>query len=264
MALLAPGAALIGAGLVAQATNQLPRLRELVPHPGRHHRVASRHRQPRQRVGKRPAVRCRIRDQATCLDLACDAVETGADRTTRLGIVRPGRATQGLEEQVETRRTISCGEPVPGDHQVRGCLEQLLLLVAEHPQGEFGVEFRVVAALSCELPVLVVLDEMVIRVARERQGVEPQRVHHRHLQKPQVGVRGPKMREVELEGRCGRARSSPRRRDRQGRPALDGRCGHVGGRQRIVHGRAARRQTRGCDRCLWRPQDRLRHSETTR
>ena len=31
------------------------------------------------------------------------------------------------------------------------------------------VKFRVVAAVALELPVLVVLDEMVIRVARERQ-----------------------------------------------------------------------------------------------
>ena len=75
----------------------------------------------------------------------------------------------------------------------------MLLLVPEHAQCQFSVEFWVVAALSCELPVLVVLDETVIRVARERQGVEPQRVHRRHLQQPQAGAGGPQMGEVELD-----------------------------------------------------------------
>ena len=142
---------------------------------------------------------CGISDRATRLQLACDALKAGADRVTRLGEVRPGRAAQGLEEHVESRRPVSCGEPVPGNHQVRGRLEQLLLLVCEHPQGENRVEFRVVPAIAFELPVLVVLDEMVIRVARERQRVEPQRVHRRHLQQPQPGARGLQMGEVELD-----------------------------------------------------------------
>ena len=88
---------------------------------------------------------------------------------------------------------------MPGNHQVRGRLEQLLLLVPEHPQGENSVEFRVVPALAFELRVLVVLHEMVIRVERERQRVDPQRVHRRHLQQPQSGARGLQMGEVELD-----------------------------------------------------------------
>ena len=52
----APLAALLAAGLVAQAPHEPPSRRELMPHPGRHHRVASRHRQPRQRVCQRPAM----------------------------------------------------------------------------------------------------------------------------------------------------------------------------------------------------------------
>ena len=75
----------------------------------------------------------------------------------------------------------------------------MLLLVPEHPQGELRVKFRVVAAIALELPVLVVLDEMVIRVARERQRVEPQSVHRRHLQQPHPRARGSQMGEVELD-----------------------------------------------------------------
>ena len=75
----------------------------------------------------------------------------------------------------------------------------MLLLVPEHPQGELRVKFRVVAAVALELPVLVVLDEMVIRVARERQRIEPQRVHRRHLQQPQSRARGLQMGDVELD-----------------------------------------------------------------
>ena len=141
----------------------------------------------------------RIRDRAMRLQLACGVLQAGADRVTRFGIVRPGRAAQGLEEQAESRRTVSCGEPVPGDQQVRGRVKQLLLLVCEHPQGENRVEFRVVPTIAFELPVLVVLDEMVIRVARERQRVEPQRVYRRHLQQPQPGARGLQVGDVELD-----------------------------------------------------------------
>ena len=57
----APPAALVAAGFVAQAPHEPPSRRELVPHPGRHHRVGPRHRQPRQRVRQRPAVLCRVR-----------------------------------------------------------------------------------------------------------------------------------------------------------------------------------------------------------
>ena len=195
----APGAALLGAGFVSQAPHQPPRLRELVSHPRRHHRVATRHRQPRQCVGERPAVLRGVGDEMARLGVAGHALQAGADGVACLGEGRPGRAAQGLEDQIEARRIAGGSEPVPGSQEVRGRLEQLLLLVPEHPEGQIRVEFRIVATLACELPVLVVLDEAVIRVARERQGVEPQRVHHRHLQQPQPGVGGAQMGDVELD-----------------------------------------------------------------
>ena len=66
--------------------------------------------------------------------------------------------------------------------QVRWHLAKGLLLVDKDLHGESGVQIRVVDAASFELSVLVVLDQVVIRVAREGQGIEHQRIHSRKLQ----------------------------------------------------------------------------------
>ena len=66
-------------------------------------------------------------------------------------------------------------------------------------QGEPRVLFRVVQALALELSVLIVLDKMVIRVAREGEGVEPERVDSRQSQQAQVGTSGLQMGKVELD-----------------------------------------------------------------
>ena len=74
-----------------------------------------------------------------------------------------------------------------------------MLLVLEHPKRQPGVQVRVVALGALERRVLVVLDQMVIRVRRERQRVQPQSVHHRHPQQPQPGSGGLQMGKVELD-----------------------------------------------------------------
>jgi hypothetical protein len=54
---------------------------------------------------------------------------------------------------------------VPGKQQIGGSLLHLLqasLLVAKHLQGQFGIEQRIILAVAQQLPVLVVLDEMVV------------------------------------------------------------------------------------------------------
>ena len=66
---------------------------------------------------------------------------------------------------------------MPGCQQDWWRVEQLFLLVRECLQGEPRVQFRIVQAPALELSVLIVLDQMVIRVAREGQRVEPERVH---------------------------------------------------------------------------------------
>ena len=51
-----PVACRVATGGIAQFLDQHPRFWKLVPHPRRHHRVATRHRQPSQRVRQPPAV----------------------------------------------------------------------------------------------------------------------------------------------------------------------------------------------------------------
>ncbi len=41
------------------------------------------------------------------------------------------------------------------------------------------------------------LDQLVIRVARKGEGIEPQRIHRRQPKKPEIGFRGFQMRKVE-------------------------------------------------------------------
>ena len=74
-----------------------------------------------------------------------------------------------------------------------------MLLVIEHLQRQTGVQIRIVTLGAFERRVLVVLDEMVVRVGRERQRIQPQRVHHRHPQQPQPGSGSLQMGKVELD-----------------------------------------------------------------
>lgn len=50
-----------------------------------------------------------------------------------------------------------------------------------------------------ELRILVVLHQMVIRVARKGERIEPKCVHLRQVQQTQVGVRGLQMGMVEVD-----------------------------------------------------------------
>ena len=182
VALTAPRATLVFARAVAQAPNQMSCLGKLVSHPGRHDRVVPRYPQPRQGVGQRPAVPGRGRHGLTGVRTACGTVEPRLDRLTSLGVGRPRRSAQTFEEQVESGVGRPAGEPVPGCQQVWGRFEQFFLLVRECLQGEPRVQFRIVQAPALELSVLIVLDQMVIRVAREGERVEPQRVYGRQSQ----------------------------------------------------------------------------------
>jgi len=73
------------------------------------------------------------------------------------------------------------------------------VLVAEDLERQLRVEQRIVQASALQLPILVMLDQMVVGIAREGQRVEPQRVDHRQLQQPQVGLGGGQMWQVESD-----------------------------------------------------------------
>ena len=127
----APAAGGVGAGGVAQPADQLPRFGKLMPHPGRHDRIAPSHRQPRQRIGQRPAVPACTRYGLAGARLAGVASQTCGNRVIRLGIGRPARVPQRRKNPIESRTTVRRGQPMPGCQQVRRCIGQGLLLVAE-------------------------------------------------------------------------------------------------------------------------------------
>ena len=70
---------------------------------------------------------------------------------------------------------------------------------SKSPQRQPCVEFRVVAARPLELAVLVVLDEVMVGVAREGEGTEPERIHRRETQQAEAGLRGAEVGQVEID-----------------------------------------------------------------
>lgn len=74
-----------------------------------------------------------------------------------------------------TVRSVRRSEPVPDADPIRYLLRdarQRTALVVEDVQGETGIELGIVRAPSREPPLLVVLDQVVIGVAGERQRVQ--------------------------------------------------------------------------------------------
>ena len=113
-------------------------------------------------------------------------------------------ASRRREEGVETRgRPIRRRrQPMPGEQQVwRGVIERLegVVLIAKDLQGQPGVQFRIVQPPAFELSVLVVLDQVMIRIAGKSQGVETQGIHRRQSEQAQIGFGRGKMRDIEGE-----------------------------------------------------------------
>ena len=67
----------------------------------------------------------------------------------------------------------------------------------EEIQREPGIELRVVQSPLLKLSVLVVFDEVVIRIARKGEGVQLQRIHRWQLQQPEVRLRRGQMGQIE-------------------------------------------------------------------
>ena len=173
-----PLAGRAGAGRVSQPAYQRTGFGELMPYPGWHNRVSAGHRQPGQRIGQPPPVAGRIRQDflqhCTALGETGRVREPVADRPIGINVGRSGCPSQGCEKSVKAGPSIvRAGQPMPGGQQVGIRLPQRFLLVAENVQGEAGVQLRVVDASAFELSVLIVLDQMMIGVARESQGIEP-------------------------------------------------------------------------------------------
>ena len=138
-------------------------------------------------------------DGPACVGLAAGLGGQGVDRLAGFTAGRLRRAAHAFKEQVESRAASLGGEPVPGAEQSWVGFLQHRLLVGEDFQRDLGVLFGVVPSPGEQLTVLIVLDQAVIRVARERQGVEPKRVDRRQFQQAQVWIRGSQMLQVEVD-----------------------------------------------------------------
>ena len=161
-----------------------------MPNPGWHHGVFARHRDPGERVSERPAGSPRFRDRQLDLVGAGPARENLSDRALRLRGARPWRIPCQPEDRFKSLRLLarSC-EPVEGRQQfgVVSCeFLELRELVSQNGEDEPGIEFRVAGPPGLEPPVLVVLDQAVIRVAGEGERIEPERVERGLRQDAQV------------------------------------------------------------------------------
>ena len=117
-------------------------------------------------------------------------------------------------------------------------------LVMEEIQREPGIELRIVQTPALELPILVVLHQVVIRIAGKGERIEPQRIHRRHAQEPKVGFRRLDLWEIEGDQVVSRAERQPRPRARPVPPTPLSACrpGRPGARRY----RDAVRQMREC------------------
>ena len=141
---------------------------------------------------------------------------------------------------------------MPGEQELRWKVPKRPALVTEQLQRETGVELRIVQPPPLELPVLVMLDEVVIGVAGKGEGVEPQRIHPaRQLQEPQVVASPPRDGADRRRSDCGPART---RRRRPAHPTSRvRRRGCRRGRQGIRPYQDAARRRPGCGDSLYRP-----------
>ena len=122
---IVPLTAPVAGGLIASSipkpAHEMACFRELVAHPGRHHRVAAGHRQPRQCVGEWPArVRCG-RHGLPSVGRAGLTVKQAAYCSACLNVGGAMRATHLGEEIVESAvcaPELRRGQPVPGRKQV--------------------------------------------------------------------------------------------------------------------------------------------------
>ena len=198
--LSAPSAVGRRAGVVAQLGEQLARLGKLVSYPGRHHRVSAGHGQPGQHVGQGPAMFARARDDGPAPRGASPPREQTIDGVTRLAAGWPRQGAQRPEQPIE-RRVVAAArrQPVPGEQQIGINLAECGALVFEERQREPGVVLWIVAPFADEIAILVVLDQVVVRILRERERTQHERVQGRTAEQSKIRCRGAQVRQVEVD-----------------------------------------------------------------
>ena len=209
--LSAPFAGGIRAGRISQLAHQLAGMRKLMPYPRRHHRTAAGDGQPSQCVGQRPAMPLRLPKNILALLAAGGLCKPLADSRVRLGSGRSRGLAKGGEEGVKAgrvqgrrmflpRRRIplrtraNCRrQPVPCEQQIRRRPMQCLALIRQEFKREPCVQLRIVHPCALELPILIVLDQVVVGVARKSQRVQPKGVYGGSLEQAERRVCGPQV-----------------------------------------------------------------------
>ena len=199
----APRAGGVRAGRVTESSDEHAGLGKLVTDPGRHDGVLAGHRDPGERVAERPAGSLGLGDRQFDLVGAGLVGENLPDRTLRRGWIRPWRIRYRLEERFEALRLLDgCREPTEGAQQIGGIPSkspELGELVSKDGEDEPGVEFGGAGPPGLERPILVVLDQAVIRVAGKGERVEPEGVDGRLAQKAQAGTGFPQIGQIVLD-----------------------------------------------------------------
>ena len=88
-------------------------------------------------------------------------------------------------------------KPVPCRKKIRRRSTQRLDLIVEDFQGEARIEQGIVGLPANKSAVLVVLDQVMVRIAGKRERTQAQGVHSWQLQQTEVGLRGCEVWEVE-------------------------------------------------------------------
>ena len=182
----APAAVFVAAISLPQSCRQLGGCRKVVYHPGRDGRAGSLGVQPSYDVGQGPGILLGFFHHGSGLGAAAAVGEKPVYGFLPL---RPSRALPSPdfgEAGIVGLSVLYGGEPVPGGQEFGTGLLEVAELALQGLHGQAGVQQGVVAAASDQAAVLVVLDQPVVGVAWEGQGVEHKGVEHRLAQQAEV------------------------------------------------------------------------------
>ena len=135
-----------------------------------------------------------------CKPLADNRVRLGSGRSR--GLAKGGEegvkagGVQGrrmflLRRRIRLRTRARCRrQPVPRKQQIRRRPTQRTALIRQEFKREPCVQLRIVHPCALELPILIVLDQVVVGVARKGQRVQPKGVYSGSLQQAERGICG--------------------------------------------------------------------------
>ena len=183
----APGTASVAAVRVPEPRGE-PAGLEAFLHVGRDDGLAPRRRQPRQQVGQREGLRERLAGDPGRLVRAAAVREAARDQGDRVLDARRGiDAADDPEQPVETVSSEGRGKQrVPGQQQVAVLPLQRVDDVGQQLERELSIEQRIVDLHARKRGLLVLLDQVVVRVLRERQGAQVERVDRGQVEQREV------------------------------------------------------------------------------